>query len=130
MTAAGAGAGLRGAGRFAAVGLLSRPAAARHCRRCCKTSRHVVAATLAARDGLRFETGAGLRQNAGCDTGRRGFCATCGTSLFWHEAGGALDGCAGLRLAGHIFRADKGDCREPFDGAPRHAGDHRERTAP
>jgi hypothetical protein len=60
---------------------------------------------------------------------RRGFCATCGSNLFW-DAGtervsifaGTLDAPTGLRLAGHIFCADKGDYYELADGLPQAAG--------
>ena len=48
---------------------------------------------------------------------KRGFCATCGSTLFWQGKGrdyiaiaaGTLDGDSGLRIEGHIFCADKGD---------------------
>jgi hypothetical protein len=48
---------------------------------------------------------------------QRGFCGRCGSSLFWKRDGqavtsicaGSIDGPTGLRIAGHIFVADKGD---------------------
>ena len=51
------------------------------------------------------------------DTAKRGFCSTCGSSLFWKShaedeigvAMGALDGPTGLTLTRHIFTQDKGD---------------------
>ena len=36
---------------------------------------------------------------------------------------GAFDGETGLRLAGHVFAAEKGDYYEIVDGLPRAAGD-------
>lgn len=61
------------------------------------------------------------------DFARRGFCADCGSSLFWQRDGsdiidvaaGALDSPTGLRLQGHIFTADKGDYYQITDGLPQ-----------
>jgi hypothetical protein len=59
---------------------------------------------------------------------RRGFCAECGSSLFWQAPGlgrigiaaGTLDGPTGLRLAAHIYTHQAGDWDElPDDGLPR-----------
>ncbi|MEP2530255.1 GFA family protein [Shimia sp.] len=54
---------------------------------------------------------------ASSDVARRGFCARCGSYLFWKAndedtisfALGAIDGPTGLTLEKHIFVADKGD---------------------
>jgi len=62
---------------------------------------------------------------------RRGFCRTCGASLFFdpldtrkHDwigiAMGAFDTPTRTRLAMHIFVAEKGDYYEISDGLPRH----------
>ena len=58
---------------------------------------------------------------------RRGFCATCGSFLFWDPprrdsiaiAMGAFDTPTGARLVEHIFTADKGDYYEIADGLPQ-----------
>ena len=58
---------------------------------------------------------------------RRGFCATCGSFLFWEPVGGAtievamgaFEAPTGTRLARHIFVADKGDYYEIGDGLPQ-----------
>lgn len=62
---------------------------------------------------------------------RRGFCVSCGSALFWHAdrhekhahriaiAMGSLDAPSELRLAHHIFVADKGDYYELADGLPQ-----------
>ena len=58
---------------------------------------------------------------------QRGFCATCGSSLFWDPiyrdkigiAMGAFDPPTDTRLAIHIFVADKGDYYEIADGLPQ-----------
>jgi hypothetical protein len=57
---------------------------------------------------------------------RSGFCADCGSQLFWERADeadisiemGAFDAPTGLRLAGHIFTAEKGDYYAIADGLP------------
>ena len=61
---------------------------------------------------------------------RRGFCAECGSSLFWEQIGqgrvsinaGALDPPTGLRTAKHIFVADKPDWYQIRDGLPQLPG--------
>ena len=59
---------------------------------------------------------------------RRGFCAECGSSLFWHPAGGerisvavgTLDRPTALSIAGHWYTQDAGDYDVlPDDGLPR-----------
>lgn len=58
---------------------------------------------------------------------RRGFCATCGSSLFWDPlnrdwtgiALGAFEKPTGTSLKHHIFVADKGDYYEIADGLPQ-----------
>jgi hypothetical protein len=59
----------------------------------------------------------------------RGFCAECGSSLFWDPprrdiisiAAGSLDQPTGLRVAGHWFVSQAVDYAElPDDGLPRH----------
>ena len=58
--------------------------------------------------------------------GERGFCATCGSSLFWSAperptisiAAGTLDGATGLRTSGHIWDEQRADW-ETLDDLPR-----------
>ena len=91
-----------------------RPVVACHCVQCRKTSGHYVAATSARRDHIDIQ--GQVTWYHASDTARRGFCATCGSSLFWDGPGenlsihaGTLDGATGLKTAGHIFCAYKGD---------------------
>ena len=100
-----------------------RPVIACHCAQCRKTSGHYVAATSAARESV--EITGDVAWYASSDTARRGFCPTCGSSLFWDGPGthlsimaGTLDGASGLALTGHIFAADKGDYYEINDNVP------------
>lgn len=60
---------------------------------------------------------------------RRGFCAECGSSLFWDPperetisiAAGTLDGETGLRMASHWYVSQAADYYDiPDDGLPRH----------
>ena len=61
------------------------------------------------------------------DQARRGFCQRCGSFLFWQGAGedeisfalGALEPGAGIKIAKHIFVADKGDYYDIADGVPQ-----------
>ena len=58
---------------------------------------------------------------------RRGFCGTCGSTLFWdpvqHDwiavAMGAFDGPTHTSLSLHIFVAEKGDYYAIADGLPQ-----------
>jgi hypothetical protein len=99
-----------------------------HCGQCRRASGHHVAATSAARDAVTidgpvtwYESSPGVR---------RGFCGTCGSNLFWAGPdparisifAGTLDAPTGLRMAGHIFVADKGDYYDIADGLPQAAG--------
>ncbi|MCG6901066.1 MAG: GFA family protein [Rhodobacter sp.] len=126
MSAPVSGSCLCGQVRLQVVGPL-RPVVACHCRQCRKTSGHFVAATSAARDTIRITGEVSWYKSS--ETARRGFCGTCGSSLFWDGPGanlsisaGVLDGDTGLRMAGHIFCADKGDYYDIGDDLPRADG--------
>lgn len=101
-----------------------RPVIACHCGQCRKTSGHHVAATSAARGDV--EITGHVRWFASSANARRGFCPVCGSNLFWDGPGanlsihaGTLEAPTGLKLAGHIFCADKGDYYEIADGLPQ-----------
>jgi hypothetical protein len=59
----------------------------------------------------------------------RGFCAACGSSLFWRAparatisvTAGTLDGPTGIHTSGHIYDAQRADW-EHVDDLPRRAG--------
>ena len=104
-----------------------RPVIGCHCAQCRKTSGHHVAATSALRESV--EVTGEVRWFRSSDTARRGFCPACGSNLFWDGPGanmaimaGTLDGPTGLRMAGHIYCADKGDYYEIADGLPQAEG--------
>ncbi len=117
---------LCGAVRYEVTGKL-RPVVACHCVQCRRTSGHYVAASSAARDSIEVTGRVTWYQSS--STARRGFCAICGSNLFWDGPGshlsimaGTFDGDPGVRLAGHIFCADKGAYYELNDGLPQAAG--------
>lgn len=103
-----------------------------HCEECRRWHGHVSASTAARKHDLVLLEARNLQwiQSPRSDAGaRRGFCATCGSSLFWDPPGretvsiaaGTLDGATGLRVAGHWFLSQAGDYYEiPDDGLPHH----------
>lgn len=117
---------LCGAVQFELLGDL-RPSVACHCTQCRKTSGHYWSATQVADENLRITRDEGLAWYRSSDTARRGFCARCGSSLFWQLDGegatsvgtGTLDGPTGIRQDRHIFVADKGDYYDIADGLPQ-----------
>ena len=88
-----------------------------HCSQCRKQTGHFMAATSASLADFRLLGAATLRWYRASSTAQRGFCATCGSTLFWQADGagqiaiaaGTLDGVTGLRIEGHIYCADRGD---------------------
>lgn len=112
--------------RFELTGEL-RPVIACHCVQCRKTSGHHVAATSVRRDQITVQGEVAWYQSS--DRARRGFCATCGSNLFWDGAGanisvfaGTLDGDTGLDIRGHIYCEDKGVYYDIPADAPQSAG--------
>jgi len=106
-----------------------RNSVACHCVQCRKTSGHYVSATQVGPDQLTITRDDSLRWYQSSPQAQRGFCATCGSSLFWrHDAdngatsvmSGTLDGATGITTEKHIFVADKGDYYEIADDLPQH----------
>ena len=127
MTEIHRGGCLCGAVRFAVSGPL-RPVVYCHCGQCRRQTGLFYAATSAAVDAITIEEDGALRWHAASDTARRGFCAQCGSALFWQGDGesmrsilaGAMDEGAPLVAERHIFVADKPDWYELTDGLPQH----------
>ncbi len=99
-----------------------------HCQQCRKQSGHFFAATNAPDHALQVtDTNDSLRWYQSSAKARRGFCASCGSTLFWkHEdddftsvLAGSVNEPTGLKLTKHIFCADKGDYYELNDGLPQ-----------
>jgi hypothetical protein len=117
---------LCGAVRFEVAGELPRPDAC-HCVQCRKQSGHFFASTDVPRSALTIHGAEHITWYRSSEKVRRGFCATCGASLFWDPvqrdrigiAMGAFDTPTGTRLGVHIFVAEKGDYYDIADGLPR-----------
>jgi hypothetical protein len=100
-----------------------------HCTQCRKTTGHYLAASAADLGDFRLTRDDGLAWYRSSDMARRGFCSTCGSTLFWQAderpyiaiAAGTLDSPTGIRLEGHIFCADKGDYYDITDGDCQHS---------
>ncbi len=100
-----------------------------HCAQCRKISGHFAASFDTAEAGVVYlarETLATYRPPGGST---RGFCARCGSSLWFRAAdgsfsveAGAVDGATGLVLSGHIFVAGRPDYYLIDDGLPQAAG--------
>ena len=117
---------LCGAIGFTVSGALTPPVAC-HCRMCRKISGHVEASTEVAKSALEVTGAEHLTWFQSSYRVRRGFCARCGSGLFFDPlfrdwigvSMGAFDGPTGTRLALHIFVADKGDYYDIADGLPQ-----------
>jgi hypothetical protein len=117
---------LCGAVRIEVDGALEPPDAC-HCGQCRRQSGHYFASTNVRRDALRIEGGENVTWYRSSEKVRRGFCATCGSLLFWDPIGreitavamGAFDKPTDTHLAIHIFIADKGDYYDIADGLPQ-----------
>jgi hypothetical protein len=104
-----------------------------HCEECRRWHGHFSASTAARREDLVLLEQRGLRwiESPRSDArARRGFCAECGSSLFWDTrerptvsiAAGTLDDATGLKTTAHWYVSQAGDYYElPDDGLPRHA---------
>jgi hypothetical protein len=125
---ANSGACLCGAVRYEVTGPL-RPVVLCHCTQCRRSTGHFMAATAARQRDFRLLAAEELRWYESSPAARRGFCARCGSTLFWQADGrdyvsiaaGTLDGPTGLSCACHIHVADKGDYYSIDDGVPQRA---------
>lgn len=96
-----------------------------HCGQCRRTSGHLWASAWLPCSEIEI-TGT-PRWYASSPGAKRGFCPTCGASLFWKAndadeisfAMGALNETHDLRLEKHIFTADKGCYYDITDGLPQ-----------
>ena len=117
---------LCGAVRYEVRGNL-RPIVMCHCTQCRRSTGHVMASTAARHADFRLVVGDGLAWYPSSGEARRGFCARCGSTLFWQGVGrdyisiaaGTLDDSRGLQVACHIFVADKGCYYQIEDGTPQ-----------
>ena len=89
-----------------------------HCGQCRRTSGNFWAAMHVETDQLNLTKDTGLAWYQSSDHAERGFCNTCGSSLFWRMqdrtrgvsvAPGAIDGETGAKTQRHFFLKDRGD---------------------
>jgi hypothetical protein len=121
-----AGSCLCGAVSFTVTGPLPSPTAC-HCTKCRKHSGHFEASTDVSRVAVSVQGGQHLTWYHSSEKVRRGFCSTCGSSLFWDPihrdwigiAMGAFDQPTNTKLKMHIFVKDKGDYYDLTDGLPQ-----------
>lgn len=117
---------LCGAVRFEVAGDLPAPDAC-HCSACRKQSGHYWASTDVARTTLTLEGVDKVTWFQSSERVRRGFCAVCGSFLFWDPvfkdriaiAMGAFDAPTRTSMDKHIFVAEKGDYYDIADGLPQ-----------
>lgn len=99
-----------------------------HCSQCRRQTGHFYAATNVSDGDLEVEGADRLTWYRASDFARRGFCATCGSALFWKRDGaddisimaGSFDAPSGLKGEVHIFVADRGDYYDIADGLPQY----------
>ncbi len=120
---------LCGAVTFEVDGELKPPDAC-HCDQCRKWTGHALFSTEVKRAALTVHGEENLAWHSSSEKVRRGFCARCGSSLFFdptdrqkHDwigiAMGAFEKPTGTRMALHIFTAEKGDYYEITDDLPQ-----------
>jgi hypothetical protein len=100
-----------------------------HCENCRRSHGHVAAYTCVEKKDIEIQqTDECLRwyHDKSADT-FRGFCADCGSSLFWDAndggdklsvSAGSLDDSADLTTIGHIYAGEKGGYYEISSGLP------------
>ena len=118
---------LCGAVRFSAHGPL-RGVIYCHCSQCRKQTGHYFAGTNVLTDHLSVTGQDHVTWYAASPDALRGFCRTCGSTLFWKAhnypytsiLAGSFNGASGLVGLRHDFVADKGDYYQITDGLPQH----------
>lgn len=120
---------LCGAVAFKIAGRL-RDVVACHCGQCQRSHGHYGAYSRSATDDVAFTEQRGLKWYRSSEHADRGFCAECGSSLFWRPlngshiavAAGCLDNAPDLKLVGHIFCDDIPDYYSLNDDLPKFPG--------
>ncbi|MEM8731466.1 MAG: GFA family protein [Pseudomonadota bacterium] len=109
---------------FSVAGAIQGPSVC-HCPQCRKQSGHLWSSGYVPETAIKI-TGP-VNWYEASPSAKRGFCARCGSFLFWkaHDedtmsfALGAIDGETGVTLEKHIFVSGKGDYYEITDGVPQ-----------
>jgi hypothetical protein len=98
-----------------------------HCVQCRKTSGHYSASFDASDADFHWQR-RGLAEYRSTAGAERGFCPTCGSSLYFRKGddfsveAGVIDNPTGGHLVRHIFTAEKGDYYTLTDGLPQNTG--------
>lgn len=103
------------------------PPNACHCTSCRKQTGHYEVSADVAKEAVRIEGEVHVRWYHSSKKVRRGFCAICGSTLFWdpihHDwmgvAMGLFETPTHTSIARHIFVAEKGDYYEITDDLPQ-----------
>lgn len=99
-----------------------------HCRQCARWTGYAAAATAVAPEKFTLLSGAeDLRWYSSSSHAQRGFCAVCGSSLFWRPAdgsrlsvlAGSLEPPTNLGISAHIFVGAKSDYYDIKDETPQ-----------
>jgi hypothetical protein len=104
-----------------------------HCTQCRKHSGHYGVGCDVPKSAVKIEGENSITWFKSSEKVRRGFCKTCGSSLFFDPlfppvrgepwigiAMGAFDGPTSTKIALHIFMAEKGDYYDVNDDAPQY----------
>ncbi|MEH6494345.1 MAG: GFA family protein [Pseudomonas marincola] len=113
--------------RFEVTGKLN-PVTYCHCKQCRIWHGDVIGYSGCDRGDLNFLSNGTLQWFHSSTNGRRGFCTSCGSSLFWADetedyiaiTAGCFDEPTGLTATSHIFVGSAGDYYEIHDKLPRH----------
>lgn len=103
-------------------------ASACHCTKCRKATGNYEAGIDVARADVAIIGAENVTWYFSSENVRRGFCATCGSPLFFDPPGadwiglmlGAFDGPTGTKVSQHIFVENKGDYYALCDGMPQY----------
>lgn len=120
---------LCGAVRYEVVGQL-RDVINCHCSMCQHLHGSFGAHSKADQSDIHIIEERGLKWFASSNRAERGFCNTCGSSLFWRSftqssigiLAGTLDQPTCLKVIGHIFVGEKADFVEITDDAMQYVG--------
>ncbi|MCP4936756.1 MAG: GFA family protein [bacterium] len=99
-----------------------------HCSQCARWTGHLLSSFTVQKNKLTLDGDENIGWYQSSELARRGFCKTCGSSLFWERNNatktdilvGSLDRSSdqptGLKTTRHIYVADKGDYYDIGDG--------------
>ncbi len=98
-----------------------------HCHQCRKITGHFLVSTDIPRSALKVTGGEFVKWFRSSDKVQRGFCAECGSTLFWDPlsndwtsvAMGVFDDATEVCMDKHIYVASKGDYYDINDDLPQ-----------